>query len=261
MNQKILKKVYQVFSPQATKIYLRSSEINTIKDFLQGPDNILHICGSPGTGKTVIIKHILKNRKHDFYNYLHNEKIIYQTKQKILVIDEFDKYYSQKPIECKKLFLYVTQRNKKLITISNSLNIFENVLFFNVYSTEEIVDIIKSKLEDIPEITIDESVIRFITIKLGKGDLRKIFDTCRTVIAKCLEDGRKDVQMCDVLEDKENCEDLGINHKLIIDIVVSGLKGDIKALYEKYVSDCRECHVPALNRTDFFLLYDMYKER
>jgi Cdc6-like AAA superfamily ATPase len=38
---------------------LRDHERNVLQRFLQGPGGFLHVCGMPGTGKTMLVKHLL----------------------------------------------------------------------------------------------------------------------------------------------------------------------------------------------------------
>ncbi|KCZ78291.1 hypothetical protein H311_00680, partial [Anncaliia algerae PRA109] len=132
-------------------VYLRDNELKEIKNFLNSRDNILHIHGRPGTGKTLCVKHVLANKRHIFYNAYSDALKILKIKSnhttKIFVIDEFDIFEEQYKDEVKKILKNIQLKNKKLITISNYLGNSENNLIFKPYTPQEIEQIIMLKLK------------------------------------------------------------------------------------------------------------------
>ena len=112
----LLNKAIKCFS-ECNRIYGRDEECNRINDFLNSNDYILHITGSPGTGKTSTVKWILSSKSYLYMNYFNETKITLNKKApKIVVLDEFDKFYEEKKVECLKFLNLIRKSKKKLIT-------------------------------------------------------------------------------------------------------------------------------------------------
>lgn len=215
-------------------VYLRKHEQQTIKNFITSDSTILHIYGNPGTGKTITTLHTLSNINFSYFNYLENTTF-YKTKKmkKIVVIDEFDRFYDYKKREST---MFISRPNHKFITLANKC-IFANSFQFTAYKTDEMIYLL-SKLNK----KLSNEKLKYIAKKFhGQGDLRR-----------AVEYSKNSVDENEVVK----CDDENVNHRIVKEMVRMGLcKADV---YGRYVEVCKESMVPYLGRCDFFVLYDMY---
>lgn len=247
-----------------TKIHLREKEIAHIKQFLANNDNILHICGNPGTGKTSTVLFVLKNKNYSYTNFLENQNIvknIKNTKHDILVIDEFDKLYQTNTKECLKLFDYIEQKNKKLITISNSLGLTDHILYFDAYTPAEINTIVKLKISDeIGAQIVDDKLLNFISKKYGNaGDIRKVFDYIKDLIDKKENNSHQMIKIEDLIENTEKKDEENFHEKIIKSIINQKETKNKAVMYKLYYSECDKLNIQPLNRNDVYLIYDLHK--
>ncbi|KAM0687875.1 hypothetical protein COBT_000881 [Conglomerata obtusa] len=247
------------------KIYLRENEIIHIKEFLQGKENILHICGNPGTGKTCTTQFVLRRRKYTYINYLENVKAvanIYKTKDKIIVIDEFDKFFITKKNECLKFFDFILKNKKKLITLSNSLDIHDNVFFFNAYNAHEIKLIVKQKIQDeIGFKIVNDDVFDILSRKIGSsGDIRKVFEQIKNICDKKINDNKSDelINLNDMQFNENKCYLQENLHHEIVKKLFNKKENTKTNNYEVYLTQCKEYKITPLDRNDFMIIYNIF---
>ncbi|KCZ80283.1 hypothetical protein H312_02312 [Anncaliia algerae PRA339] len=229
-------------------VYLRNNELKEIKNFLNSRDNILHIHGRPGTGKTLCVKHVLANKRHIFYNAYSDALKIFKIKSnhttKIFVIDEFDIFEEQYKDEVKKILKNIQLKNKKLITISNYLGNSENNLIFKPYTPQEIEQIIMLKLKkEVKEEILQPVQVKLLSKKCTDGDLRKAFD-----------------MLLDEIENRNNENTLSednIHKKIIKNILFKTQRKNISEMYNEYLIKCNEIKIKAYERNDFISLCDI----
>eukprot|EP00866_Antonospora_locustae_P000398 jgi/Antlo1/398/886 len=237
----------------AENVYLRTEEVKSIKDFLSSKQNVLHVCGNPGTGKTFVVLNTVPSALRTYLNFFNTSNIFAKvrlSKKPYFVVDEFDKYEAERKNESRKLLLYVIHNNKKLISISNSLNRDGNILLFKPYSPEEIEKIVVLKLEnEVGSRLLDTCTIKYLAKKCSSGDLRQVYERCMAAITK------KDR---DFEEDAENRPNM---QKTIIKELVRDISAKNKdKVYAKYLERCQEIGIPAFERGDFSHLYDLCNE-
>lgn len=237
----------------AQKVYLRTEEVKRIKDFLSSEQNMLHVCGNPGTGKTFVVLNTVPSAACTYINFFNTPDVLAKvklSKKTCFVVDEFDKYEAEKKSECRRLLLYVTQNNKKLISISNSLNKDGNILLFKPYSFEEIEKIVVLKLDsEVGSKLLDTCTIKYLAKKCSSGDIRQVYERCMAAIAN---------KVCNFEEERENRPNI---QKAIIKDLVSDVSARNKdKVYAKYLERCQEMGVPAFERGDFSHLYDLCNE-
>lgn len=213
-------------------IYLRKSEQQAIADFLQSDSHVLHIFGNPGTGKTTVTLFTLDAYKYTYFNYLENTSFYTSRKmEKIVIIDEFDRFYEYKKKEAVR---FISRPNRKIITLANKC-IFADSLYFKTYTTDELIFILTKLNKNLSSDAIMLIAKRFN----GQGDLRRALEYCNGVI-----------------DNKSLTADGNINHKMIKDVIKMCLSK--KDVYEKYVEHCKENMTPYLGRCDFYVIYEMY---
>ncbi|KAL6121316.1 orc1 [Nucleospora cyclopteri] len=159
MPPDLFEKLIKSFSlSNKTKIYGRKKELKAINNFINNKAIILHVVGKPGTGKTSCVLNELKDTflYTNYFTDINISKLIRNSKKKIIVIDEFDRFFEEKRRECISLMLSIRRKKQKLITISNNLilnckNYNEksniNLLQFLPYKRDDFIEIIKSKIE------------------------------------------------------------------------------------------------------------------
>lgn len=261
-----------------SKIYGRTQEIEQVEHFLGSKNSILHITGCPGSGKTFTVLKILENRSFLYLNYYNNDTInlaikeyvnfynpnkkdstklinCSKKKEKIIVIDEFDKYLQEKKKECLKNIILLKSKNIKLITISNDLRM-GNIRFLP-YSTSELKFILKEKMEnELKEQVIDDVALMYLIKKHGKnGDLRAILKRITDVFSQKNEQINNRLKIGDVIEKVENCTLNGIHHELIHKIKEESFER-CKA-FQNYIKECKSISISHLEKNDFDVIYDM----
>ncbi len=261
--QDIIEKVRKIFSNKVEgEIYLRENEKNRIKDFLDSKKSILHINGNPGTGKTCVVLKLLENRKFHYFNYFHEENlgkclknIIMCPKKsmgKIIVIDEFDKYYNAKRKECLRYLNNIEKKKIKVIAISNNLN-FGDITFLP-YGRDEIKEIIRKKIESESPSVIEENALDFISKKFEKsGDLRLVQKYIFEVLGKMNE---LPIRMCNLIEAPNESQEKNLQHEIIKKIVINESGG-----YQKYKKECLHIGIPELTKIEFEMVSDIYKNK
>ncbi|RVD91738.1 hypothetical protein TUBRATIS_17930 [Tubulinosema ratisbonensis] len=250
MSKDINPEVLNCFNRSNTQnLYLRKEEIKSIKEFLNSKEKILHICGKPGTGKTLTIKHILKNKHYNFYNaYSDLTKLLslsIKIPKKLTIIDEFDILEKNHKKESEKIIESFLKSKHKLITISNYLGSNENVLFFKPYTSEEIEEILLLKFKnELKNEILNPIKIKIIAKKSTDGDLRKTFDKVINELA-----GENEVN----IEEESN-----VHKEIVKEIVNRSKKKNQIELYEIYLEKCKELKIKAYERSDFILVCDSF---
>lgn len=237
----------------AQKVYLRTEEVERIRDFLDSKQNVLHVCGNPGTGKTFVVLNTVPSAARAYFNFFNTTDIFAKaklSKKRCFVVDEFDKYEAEKKSECRRLLLYVAQNNKKLITISNTLSRDGSILLFKPYSSEEIERIVVLKLEnEVGSRLLDACTIKYLAKRCSAGDLRQVYERCMAAITK---------KECGFEEDRENKPNI---QRTIVKELISDVSARSKdKVYAKYLERCQEMGIPAFERGDFSHLYDLCNE-
>jgi Cdc6-like AAA superfamily ATPase len=232
-------------------VYLRADEVKHITGFLESDGHILHVCGSPGTGKTLVVMNVMSKLEHMYLNFFSTSDVFAKVKASSItcfVVDEFDKYEHEKKNESKLLLMHIVQSNKKLITISNKLSRSENVLFFKPYLPEEIEEIIVLKLRyEVGEDLLDIRSIKHVA-KRFLGDIRQAYEHCLKIISGSVAE-----DAC-VAEDTPN-----IHKEIVRDLVAKTRAKSRNAVFAAYVERCRELSIRAYGRSDFGCLYDMFE--
>ncbi|ORD98896.1 CDC6 [Hepatospora eriocheir] len=240
------------------QIECRKEEISNLKKFIdkKNKDNILHIIGNPGTGKTMCVNYVLNNKDHCYINYYQTTSIIKEiknTRSMIIVIDEFDKFYQEKKKVCLNTILTLKAAKKKLITISNNLKLSQcnSILRFKPYSKDQIKNIIKQKFNK--NLFESDKVIEMIASKFIKnGDMREVV---RFIYSKSLIQDKIGIK--DLIEHKGKEEIVSIHHKIILENKEN--ENNLNELYRIYLSECKNLDIPSLCFNEFNLIIDIYK--
>lgn len=331
--------ILKCFQSSNYNLYGREKESESIVSFLKSKNQLLHITGNPGTGKThtvlwtlnnliesiktlntdkeTIIKrnsnnNSIENASIDFFkddssnsksknvdeieylylNYftegskLYNkvkefidkfngEKEINQKKSikikqksinicenqnKIVVIDEFDKYYDEKKKECLKTIYFIKNNGFKLITISNNLRM-GNIKFLP-YTSTEMITILKNKMANEIECSaVDNVALAYLIKKYGSsGDLRSVIKKLLECILRL--NNSKDansndifVRLPDVIDSQNKDFVKSIHHEIIHKIKENEYCE--KKAFKKYLKECDVLHLIALERADFNIVYDL----
>lgn len=251
-------KVEHAFSSSNTSIYKRHEEIEKITTFLESNDKILNIVGVPGTGKTSTVLYLSKNYKRQKYLNFYKEpdikKIILKNKYDLVIIDEFDKYYQSKASECKFIIHHITSQGGKLITLGNNLEFGTNSLFFKPYTSLEIQEIVRMKIEK----EVGKPILSNIDLKIlcrkhaGGGDMRNIF---KFILHNFdAETGMVIVNRHIVSTPVEEEEEISIHHRIIMKLG-EDVGSKVKA-FRLYFKECEDYGVPPLSRMMFYELFD-----
>lgn len=258
-----LEKIIQCFKASSDDcLYGRDSEVAAIRRFIDSELSILHIAGSPGTGKTCTVRWALRNTEFVYANYFLEASMNSALKRclhKIVVIDEFDKYLEEKRAECLKNILLLKSKGRKVITISNTLRL--ESINFKPYTSSEIFGILKEKVDkELDMHVIEDAALVFLSKKFEKtGDLRSVF---KAILNACLkkvsthtlyEDGK--LELRDFVTGKEVVSDKGIHHELIGKI--RGTELNRKQAYKNYMKECGVMALMPLSRPDFDLIFDI----
>ncbi|XP_029161621.1 uncharacterized protein LOC114933282 [Nylanderia fulva] len=283
---KSLEKAKRIFSRSIPgRTYLRERERTKIKEFISSTEYLLNISGNPGTGKTSTVLNALKGKKCLYLNSMKVRNVyqkIVQTKVKIVVVDEFDRYYKENGKEYLSLIKHVKEEKKKLISISNTLEVSENTLYFKPYTSEEIGSIIKNKIrEEIGVEIVDDIAMEVISRKFGDiGDIRRVFDYLLDLIKRKYINEREDkkdeicveikhshmekknkeitkIKIGDILCEHKRCQKDGdnIHHRIVRELLTGGI--NIDCCYKKYLERCKEMKLQFCDRNDFNLIYEI----
>lgn len=241
--RKVRKPSVRASLPATLKIeesFLRETEKSEILQFLDSKDNILHIAGSPGSGKTITIKFLLKDTDHSYFNYLINKN--FTTTKNLIVFDEFDKFYGENRIQC--LNFLQKNKKKKIITISNDLLFSNNNLLFKPYTKEEIVQIVKKKIntERIPDF-----LINLISLK-ESNDLRKVLNICNDLLLR--NSGEISITNINKNENKK----LSIHQQIISK--VKQTQTNKNKVFREYLEECKALKITGLDRMDFTTIFE-----
>lgn len=261
---------------ECNTIYGRDLECDKIKEFLNSSEPILHITGSPGTGKTATVKWILSCESFLYFNYFNESKInlkqIKESKANVVVIDEFDKFLEEKKSECLKTINCIRFSKKKLITISNNLKM-GNVRF-KPYSSSDIERILNEKINlEIGCKIMDQKCVLFLAKKYEKsGDLRLLFKAIMTAIARndtvkaldkvamndineSLKDGSSDylIKITDFINTEKRSEQ-SIHHEMIVK--TKNVTLSTSASYQQYLIECEDLSIIPLSKTDFNTIFE-----
>lgn len=255
-----LAKIIECFS-STREIYLRDKETKTIKEFLKSPDLILHITGSPGTGKTATVRNLLAKRKHLYVNYFSELNIgmrLKKCKECIVIIDEFDKYLEEKKQACLQAIIHLKNCSKKVITISNNLRMGN--IRFQPYSYEELVQILTVKMKkEIGRCIMDQKCVSFLAKKHERdGDLRRMFKSILDALSKKsfskTEESGYLLDVSDFIRNEKQ-EKHGIHHEIISKIKEEQLNKLLA--FKSYINECNEMSILSISKADFDMIFEM----
>lgn len=255
----MLDKIRKCFhTTDKSTVYGRTIEIERIKAFVHSKETILHITGSPGTGKTCTTKAALSDFQYLYLNYYNQPaigKLLKSSDSNLIVVDEFDKYFQDRKTECIRNIQILQKQNKKLITISNNLRMGN--LKFKPYSTEDIVSILKEKIQaEIGGEIIEEKCLKFIAKKFDKiGDLRLVFKYILDAFSAMSTPSI--LKISDLAVKTESTNIKSIHHDLINTILQSVYSKELA--FAAYIKECRNMNIQAFDRNDFQLIFDIYK--
>ncbi|EPR79334.1 hypothetical protein SLOPH_1773 [Spraguea lophii 42_110] len=233
------------------KLFLRHNEVKKIREFLSSKEKILHISGNPGTGKTFTVKATLKNRKYKILNFFRDNitKNIKSSKNKLLVIDEFDKYYQTHKDECINC---INSHQNKIITISNDLTISSNILYFKPYTTEEMIFILENKLKEL-NIKISEDILKYISKDIEyAGDIRKSFNYIQTLVKN-----NKNITFIDIIKNNQKEETNENLHYKIIKKIINDENIEENNYYSEYYIRCKEYKIIQHTKNDFYSIVEI----
>lgn len=238
-------------------IYGRMVEKKRIEDFINTEDHVLHITGKPGTGKSCTVRNVLKNIKYAYVNYYHERKIgslLKNIKENLVVIDEFDRYFSEKKGECMKYLSGLKQTGKKVITISNNLKMGD--LKFVPYNAFEIKQILLEKINnEIGQAIIADNALTYLSKKFEKsGDLRLVFKFVFEILNK-MENDSFMIKVTDLFNKSEIKTEKNVHHEIIMKIIDEGEK----EVYSSYLKECSLFNIPILTKQDFEMVYEMHQ--
>lgn len=257
-----LKNACRAFSlSKSAEICLREREIATIHSFLRSNQPVLHICGNPGTGKTHVATRILRSA---FYiNYYGSSGVldkVRRTSKSVVIIDEFDKYYTEKRSESLQVMCLLKESGKKLVTLSNNLRISTDALFFEPYTSSDMEKILVQRLGD--SSVMAPTVVKIISRRLGaSGDLRLLFKFMQDVLErKIANDDASEISPEDlVLEREKPRSRSNIHHDIINRLMSSDRRRARVELYSEYLRECADMEIQSHDRMDFNIIYDIYK--
>lgn len=254
-------KAIECFSNTRT-IYLREMEIEKIKRFMASTETILHITGRPGTGKTAVVRNVLLEESYEYVNYFTEPDIgkrLKNSKEQIVVIDEFDKYVEEKKKECLRSVLLLRKQGKKLITISNDLRIGN--IRFQPYSLEELEIILKKKMEnELGKRIMNEKCISFVAKKYEKtGDLRGLFCCIQNLLSRKDESKGENNQNTEYLLEIADFVENGrksiesVHHKIIAKI--RSETGSKKTAFKMYLKECSDLSISSMSKMEFEMAF------
>ncbi|ELQ74602.1 hypothetical protein THOM_2516 [Trachipleistophora hominis] len=143
-------------------------------------------------------------------------------------------------------FSYKAQK-QKIITISNNLLFDSDLLIFKPYTKEEILHIVRKKLECE---RISDEIIEYITLR-ERNDLRKIICACDELLLKNSEE----ISLKDIVVKKKRKESI---HQEIIHDLKNSFRVKDEA-FKNYLKRCKELNVDSLNRSDFTSVYENFE--
>lgn len=247
-----VKQIIGCFSRSRT-IYLRNRESEIIQIFLRSEEMILHITGSPGTGKTATVQKALEDTKYVYVNYFLEpeiEKILGKTKTGVAVIDEFDKYLEERRSWCLKMLLRLREKEMKVITISNGLKMGN--LRFKPYTAKDLSDILDLKMKEIGCEIMSKETVNFLAKRHERnGDIREMFKMICSVIGKKNEPF---LEIRDFLQTERRI-DGGIQYEMVGRIKNNELNR--KRAYGMYLIECEGMAIPPITKTEFNMIFDM----
>ena len=241
-----------------TRIYGREQEKQAIRSFLEGDSLLLHITGRPGTGKSCTVKSVLGDRAHLYINYLHEGSVAARLRRStadLVVIDEFDRYFSEKKSECTGQLATLRRRKVKLVTISNNLQM--KSLRFEGYRPPQIEAILREKMQaEIGCVPVEPAALKLIARTYGRnGDLRAVFRCTRELLAK-LDAGHPAIAIGDVITETTASTDRSIQREIIRNALEN--KGEAGSdAYARYLKECAAFRLPVLNRQEFTMLCEV----
>lgn len=265
MDTENLKRLYAAFSSVEIPVYLREEEAEAIRSFVASKKPVLHICGNPGVGKTHVTTRTVGNSSLYLNHYIENDILgrIKANDMPVVIIDEFDRYYSEKRAECLQTMCYLKAEKTQLITISNNLRMTGDVLFFKPYTSVDMEKILTQKVTEESALDVlGPTTIRIMSKRIGpSGDLRQLFRHVQEVVGKKIVEGCG-VQITpeDIMPEKENKEERqnNIHHDIISSLILRNRKTPRMGLYSKYLRECQEMKIPSYDRADFNVIYDIY---
>lgn len=220
--------------------------------------------------KTTNNKSNVKNRKTTNNRSVKNNSACGQ-EYDIIVIDEFDKYFAEQKSSCLNLIVRLRACKKQLITISNNLKM--SGLKFGPYTSAEIFNILKSKIErEILNLNdshsnidnksasvIDVAALKYISTKFDKcGDLRVVFKAIFDIFNRVKSSkGKSHISILDCIERPISIKEKNIHHKIISDLVFDNIVE--KEAFALYIHKCDEKGIPAFDISDFNIIYKLYQ--
>lgn len=243
-------------------IYGRKKEIKQINEFTNSRKYILHVSGKPGTGKTCTTINFLeaKGIKYEYFNYFQkniNVSDIDGCKKKVVVIDEFDKFYEENKNKCVAILVSLRKKNIKLITLSNNLivnkkNYVNNknvqVMTFLPYTKKEIFEI----LEKIVKNKINKEILTYVSAKYeNTGDLRDVFKIMSILLQQSVISMDAVIKCNKTIKTQQNNS---MHHKIILEYMEKeNTKNDI---FKKYLEECKKFKINGFDRKEFEIVYE-----
>ncbi|KAI5168703.1 hypothetical protein PAEPH01_0349 [Pancytospora epiphaga] len=261
--EEMLEKVRNAFSTGVVgEVYGRKQEREKIEDFLKSDRKVLHIVGRPGTGKTCTVLSTLCGCDHIYVNFFHEPnigKILKKADVKIVVIDEFDRYFVEKKEEAMRYVIRLGNKGAKLITISNNLRMGN--LEFCPYDSKAILSIINLKIKnELGMELIEEPALMYLSKKYGNtGDLRLMFKSILDMFVRKAVSGDLKLGLVDCLPKviQGNSENRNIQHQIIMETATNGMS--LTDAYVLYLEKCGTMGLPIFTRQDFSMVFEMYK--
>lgn len=261
--KKLLEKIRKAFSTTSGRavVYGREEEKRRIQAFLCGEERALHVTGPPGTGKTCTILGVLEGTEHAYINYYFEpnvSRVLNGLSARIVVIDEFDKYFAEKKSECMKNTIRMSKRGTKLITISNNLRMGH--LKFGPYGSKEILCILNEKIaREIGAEIAEKPALAYIAKKFDRcGDMRVLFKFILEAILRKKEDsGGCKLLLGDCTASGTSDSGKNIHHQMISKIAADGVR--VSEAYGAYLKECETMGIPVFGRHDFDMVFEMYR--
>lgn len=282
----LLHRIERAFHPSpGGSVYGRETEKQAISAFLKSSEGAIHITGSPGSGKTCTVKEALRGHKHRYINYCHEPcigRILAGLKEKIVVIDEFDKYFLEKKNEAVKSIVLLRRKSAKLITISNNLRM--GSLCFRPYAAGDILRILREKMaEEVGAGVADEAVLAYVARKFDRcGDLRLVFkfvldafkrkamdhtpgaEENKSTLNRSKTNGTAEESMLRLKLADCICKEVvktekNMHHEIIQKTAEGGKR--LADAYAEYLKECQCMNIPIFSRQEFEMVFAMINKK
>ncbi|KAL0488779.1 cell division control protein CDC6 [Acrasis kona] len=224
-KNKIKRALSNVIEQTECKLFGRATQINDINNIINGCHDVgtsILISGLPGTGKTLVSKHILSDvgRNHGLYincMSIYNSSDLYKSIQLVVecqyrygvtdcdVIDNLNEVFKRSKkvlvldeVECisvddrLRLLHWTSSTKLVLIGITNQLaeaDKFKHHLLFDAYNKNAIERILRERIESVTGtqyVLFNEPALKMVSIKSSlEGGLRNAFLMARKCVEMC----------------------------------------------------------------------------